>query len=636
MARERLPRVARSRPAKRASRLDFSGAGGCNCKAWGFLVIVKLSLTVNQGPFAGRRFRLVQEGVYLFGRLDDLPGFLGDDDFLSGQHFEIEVRRTSALLRDVGSRNGTRLNGRRLKPTRFALRPDGQTRIAPDNDGDEILLQDRDTILAGATTLAVHIDTEATCAECGAPIPPEREAEHRWLGGALLCSACRTDMLERDRAEEQRAERHESNTLSMRLGDEAEAPAALGDEHVTCARCGVPFALEGAPTNGRPLLPVCPACRDGAAVLLHELESSLREGVIAPSPDEVDAALLGLAPAVAPAPPASAPPVLPGGPAPGVVAPATPNAGALPAPALPGQEFTFTDVAGAAASASAAEAAPTWNLADFELGARLEHGGPGQVRRARRHADGAELFLRIVEAPAANIAMGERFAHAFAPWLGRTHRRLVTAGAAGGLPGRVFVLHEAVGGRPLPRFVNTLNGPLGIPTVVELGLQILAALDALHQGGVVHGELKPECVLIAGDPAALDVRVADAGVTRTLLACGLLGREPWRPFLPSLAWLAPELAADPRAVTPATDLYAAAAILYRALTEQPPRTLPAVVSTDPSRVLVDVPVTPVRWYRTDLPLALEGFLSRALAAQPGERYPSAREMATALAATLDA
>jgi len=574
---------------------------------------VKLALVVTQGPLAGRRFRLLQEGIYVFGRDDELPGFLGDDEYLSGQHFEVEVRAGGAILRDVGSRNGTRLNGRRLKPTRFALKPDGDTGLAPDNDGDEILLADGDAVFAGATALAVSLEAGATCSECGAAIPDGEEPEHRWLGGAFLCSACRHDMLERDDDESQRAEQHESHTMSLGTSV-GQAPVTAASDVVTCARCGVAFPPGAEPPSGRPLLPVCPSCSSSAGALLHELEAALKADAAPAGLDDLEAALKVLQPRVR----------------------ADARSGDAPAPvAAPGREFSFAGLSGVSTVARTTAGSVGASLDDFALGAHVERGGPGEVRRATRRGDGAEMIVRLIDAPAANVELGRRFVQAFEPWLGRERRRLTCARAVGCAPGLVFVASDLVAGRTLPRFANVQEQALPLGATVEIGLQVLQALDALHRDGAVHGELRPDCVLVAGKDVDVDleVHVTEAGVTTTLLSSGLLGREVWRPFLSMLPWMAPELAADPRIATPASDLFAAAALIYHLIAERPPRTLPAVL-TDPSRVLRDVPLTPLRWHRTDLPPALEAFLARALSPSPDARFASAREMAEALADTL--
>lgn len=573
---------------------------------------MKLTLTVTEGPLAGRRFRLVHEGVYVFGRRDDLPGFLGEDDFLSGQHFEVELHASTAVLRDVGSRNGTRLNGRRLAPTRFVPRPDGSQGVAPDNAGDEMLLADGDSIFAGASALGVALEVGATCSECGAAIASGTEEARRWIGGTYLCAACQNDLAERDAAQSRRARGHEQSTLSF-CATAAPAEAPTGDEVVTCARCGAPVEALSPPPSGRPLLPVCARCSGATGVLLHELEASLRDASAPPAAGDLEAALAALA---------ATGPVAAKVPAPSLGQPSDPEEARA-------GEFSFTTLDDGAAPDGPAEKLGAPSLDDFEVGARIECTHQGELHRASRRSDGRDVLLRRIDAPSANVEVGHRFVRAFAPWLQREHRRLIAPLEAGCGPGHVFVAYEAVEGRRLPRFANLLASELRLDTVVEIGLQCLAALGALHGAGVVHGDLRPESIVIGGDQDQFDVRVGEAGLTSTLQECGLLGSDAWRPRLAALPWMAPELASNPGAVTPATDLYSAAAILCQLLTEHPPRSLPTVPS-DPARTLTEVPPTPLRWYRPDASPALEAFFARALAHDPSARFASASEMAKAL------
>ncbi len=575
---------------------------------------MKLTLTVTEGPLAGRRFRLIHEGVYVFGRHDDLPGFLGEDDFLSGQHFEVELRASAAVLRDAGSRNGTRLNGRRLMPARVVLGTDGSQSVESGSPGDEMLLADGDAIFAGATALGVTLEVGPTCSECGASIASGTEEAHRWIGGTYLCAACRADLAERDEEQSRRARGHEQSTISFSAaGAPAEPPT--GGEVVTCARCGAPVEALSPPPSGRPLLPVCSRCSGATGVLLHELEASLRDASASPAAGDLEAALAALA---------ATGPVTARAPAPSLGQPSNPageRAG----------EFSFTVLDDGATTDGAGGEFGVPSLDDFEVGARVERTHQGEVHRARRRSDGREVLLRRIDAPSANVEVGRRFVRAFAPWLQHEHRRLVAPLLAGCGPGHVFVAYQAVDGRRLPRFANLSASELRLDTIVELGLQCLAALGALHGAGAIHGDLRPESVVVGGDPDRLDVRVGEAGLTRTLQECGLLGADAWRPLLTALPWMAPELARNPGAVTPATDLYAAGAILYQLLTEHPPRALPTVPS-DPARVLTDIPPTPLRWYRPDASPALEAFVARALAPDPGARFASATEMAEALQA----
>lgn len=109
-------------------------------------------LRVTEGPHAGELYVFDRHDTFVVGR-KNAHFSVTDDGFLSRHHFLIEVDPPRCLLKDLGSRNGTRVNG---------------TRVA------ESLLRDGDIIQAGQSSFTIQI--EATWQE-----PPQ-----------LLCVRCRT------------------------------------------------------------------------------------------------------------------------------------------------------------------------------------------------------------------------------------------------------------------------------------------------------------------------------------------------------------------------------------------------------------------------------------------------------------
>lgn len=75
---------------------------------------MKLILVVHAGPLAGARFEFDRHETFLVGRAPDTHLTLSEDAHFSRHHFVLEVNPPQCLLRDLNSRNGTFVNGRRV------------------------------------------------------------------------------------------------------------------------------------------------------------------------------------------------------------------------------------------------------------------------------------------------------------------------------------------------------------------------------------------------------------------------------------------------------------------------------------------------------------------------------------------
>ncbi|MEZ4238856.1 MAG: serine/threonine-protein kinase [Myxococcota bacterium] len=156
-------------------------------------------------------------------------------------------------------------------------------------------------------------------------------------------------------------------------------------------------------------------------------------------------------------------------------------------------------------------------------------------------------------------------------------------------------LHDVARERPLP-----LQRSLGYTA------EILAALDRVHQLGVVHRDIKPSNLLIAQDGS---LRLADFGIarhpSRRLTA---FGRRVGTPN-----YAAPDLVADPRQAVPSHDLFAVGLLLFAISTHLRTSTLTRLEDRD--RTLARFPA------------ATAHLVDRATALDPDARYTSAAEMA---------
>jgi len=122
----------------------------------------RVIFSVETGPAAGKTFVADGPDRMLFGRHRDCQISLPEDGFVSRHHFLLEVDPPHAYLRDLGSRNGTCVNG----VTIFGRKPSGDP--AEESRGPRPLaLKAGDQIVVGNTRISVTVETTAACVRCG-------------------------------------------------------------------------------------------------------------------------------------------------------------------------------------------------------------------------------------------------------------------------------------------------------------------------------------------------------------------------------------------------------------------------------------------------------------------------------------
>ena len=208
------------------------------------------------------------------------------------------------------------------------------------------------------------------------------------------------------------------------------------------------------------------------------------------------------------------------------------------------------------------------------------------------------------------------------------HPHIVTTLESGEEDGTLYLAMQYVEGSDLRQLLRN-EGPLEPQRALDLVEQIAQALDAAHRTGLVHRDVKPGNVLIAGEPAAEHAYVCDFGIARHVSSISSLTGD--RGFVGTIDYVPPEQIQG-GAISGRADVYSLGCILFECLTGARPFDRESELSV----VFAHLSEPPPRLsdFRPDLPAAFDGVFATALAKSPDDRYATCRELAAAARAAL--
>src|SRR5437764_7818356 len=261
----------------------------------------------------------------------------------------------------------------------------------------------------------------------------------------------------------------------------------------------------------------------------------------------------------------------------------------------------------------------------------IKHGGMGAVYRGKHVLMEKTVAIKVLRPSlAVDNEVVARFSREAKAAYRISHPHAVSVTDFGeDENGVVFLVMEYLDGRTLKEIVRS-EGPLALDRIVEIVRQVAGALDAAHQQGVIHRDLKSDNIMLSRTDGGEWAKVLDFGMAKIqqphgapdpdITAANLVVGTP--------QYMSPEQCAQSGPLDARSDIYSFGVILYEMLAGRVPFTgeSPTVIMMKQ----VQDPPPSVLEARPDLPVAVAEVVMRALAKQPSDRFQSAGEFSAAL------
>ena len=268
-------------------------------------------------------------------------------------------------------------------------------------------------------------------------------------------------------------------------------------------------------------------------------------------------------------------------------------------------------------------------LLHYRIEILLGRGGMGEVYRAEDLRLKRRVALKLLPP---GLAEDDRFRARFLREselaASIEHPGIVPIYEAGEVDGQLYLAMRYVAGTDLKKLLRR-EGALAPVRALGLVGQVADALDAAHERGLVHRDVKPSNILIAQHGGREHCYLADFGLTKK--SGSQSGVSVTGDVVGTVDYVAPEQIRGDR-VDGRADVYSVGCLVYECLTGEAPFSRPSELATVYAH-LEDAPPK-VSTRRRELPVAIDGVVEKALAKSPEDRYASGGELVEAARAAV--
>ena len=262
-------------------------------------------------------------------------------------------------------------------------------------------------------------------------------------------------------------------------------------------------------------------------------------------------------------------------------------------------------------------------LADrYRIERQLGEGGMATVYLAQDLKHNRQVAIKVLKPELAAVVGADRFLAEIETTANLQHPHILPLFDSGEADGFLFYVMPYIEGETLADRIAR-EKQLPVDEAVRIATSVANALQAAHEEGIVHRDIKPGNILLSrGEPLVADFGIAlavGAGGAR-LTETGLSVGTPY--------YMSPEQATGDQAIGPSADIYALACVIFEMLVGEPPypgNTAQAVLG----KIIQGLPVSATAARKT-VPANVDAAIRKALEKLPADRFTRAANFGAAL------
>jgi serine/threonine-protein kinase len=259
----------------------------------------------------------------------------------------------------------------------------------------------------------------------------------------------------------------------------------------------------------------------------------------------------------------------------------------------------------------------------YELAEVLGEGSMGTVYLARDRKHDRWVAIKTIHPERTNAEVRQRFQREIGITAQLQHPHILPLLDSGAAGETLYYVMPYVEGESLQSRLER-DGRLSIEEAIPIAHDVAEALQHAHGRGVVHRDIKPGNIMLAGGNAV----VTDFGIARAIAEAEGVRLTQTGLAIGSPAYMSPEQSTGERAADGRSDIYSLGCVLYEMLAGEPPFTGSTPLELIARSIREEAP--PLRSKAQAVPPEVEGAVHKALAKAPEDRFQTAEAFAQAL------